>query len=153
RTDDSPAAPASNDGVAEASAAGPHLVLRLPESESDPQDPVPQEPAQQDPTRQDPTQQDPELRRIAEQRRQFLIEEGLKQARRALELNLYRDALRDSANVIELDPENEEARSIMLAAMEFLGEETAEVARSIDSKVLQARISLERDRFRASQLA
>ncbi|MEY2981341.1 MAG: hypothetical protein RL562_1568 [Planctomycetota bacterium] len=98
-------------------------------------------------------QGDQDLQKVAEQRRQFLVEDGLKKARRAVELKLYKDALRESGQVLELDDKNQEAREIMLAAMEVLGDETARIARSFDDKVLQARIALERDQFRARQLS
>jgi type II secretory pathway component GspD/PulD (secretin) len=96
--------------------------------------------------------QDPGLEKVAEQRRAFLVADGLKKARRALELKLYREALTESGQVLELDPDNDEARQILLSTSEILGEETARIARSIDDKVIQARISLERDNFRARQL-
>ncbi len=100
---------------------------------------------------QDP--QDPSTQDVNEQRLQFLINDGLARARQAMQLHLHKETLREAAQVLDLAPDNEEARTLLLAATEALGDQTAKVTRTFDNRVLQARISLERDRFRAQQLA
>ena len=70
---------------------------------------------------------------VAQERKAFLIKDGLDRARRSLEYRLYQDALREAATVLEIDPSNEDARNILVAASEILGDETARVARTFDS--------------------
>ncbi|MBK8974480.1 MAG: hypothetical protein IPM29_00995 [Planctomycetes bacterium] len=123
--------------------------------------PAMQDPGSQDPGTQDPGTQDPgravqdlqQRQQVDRQRREFLIEDGLRNARRALQLRLWPKALQEAGQVLLLDSTNDEARSIVIAASEQLGDETATVTRTFDNKVLEAQISLERDRFRAQQLA
>ncbi|MGE0142025.1 MAG: hypothetical protein AB7I19_02735 [Planctomycetota bacterium] len=95
--------------------------------------------------------QDPPAQ-VGQERRRLLIQDGLDRARRALEYRLYADALRESTQVLELDETNEEARTILLSVQEILGDDTARVARTFDSKVLEARVAQERTRFRVRQL-
>ena len=106
-------------------------------------------------TTQDPVPTRPQdvPQTVAQERKAFLVKDGLDRARRALEYRLYSDALRESASVLELDPANDDARNILIAAQEILGEDTARVARTFDSKVLEARVSVERTRFLARQLS
>lgn len=104
---------------------------------------------------QDPVPQRPQdvPASVDQERKAFLVKDGIDRARRALEYRLYADALREAASVRELDPTNEEALNILLAASEILGDETARVARGFESKVLEARVALERTRFQVRQLA
>jgi len=89
---------------------------------------------------------------VDRQRREFLVEQRLQSARRAIELKLYEDALRASADVLELDPNNDEARAIFLSSQEVLGDEVSRIAEKTEDKIFQSRIAIERDRYRAMQL-
>ncbi|MHC5062671.1 MAG: hypothetical protein ACYTG5_01700 [Planctomycetota bacterium] len=91
---------------------------------------------------QDPTPQDPE-------QAQRLIAETLQKARAAASAGNWGEARQEAGYVLELDPENDEARQILLNAQANLGEGDPAVGRDFDDQVLQARVSLERDRQRA----
>ncbi len=89
---------------------------------------------------------------VDRQRRELLVKQGLERARRAIQLKLYEDALHASADVLELDPNNDEARGIFLSAEEVLGDEVSRIAEKTQDKIFRARIAIERDRYRAMQL-
>ena len=90
-------------------------------------------------------QQDPQD--ITQQRRQAMIEDTLARARRSVELKLWDDVRAAAADVLELDPTNEEARSMLHAASTMLGDPTGQ---ALDFTT-RAQVAYERDRFRARQ--
>jgi Flp pilus assembly secretin CpaC len=97
---------------------------------------------------QDPTQQGQE---IAQQRREFVIQRSVEEARRALDQKLFTDAANTAAAVLELDPGNEEARRILLTAQELLGQAPAGVTQEWERRVLGEQVEIERTRYQARQ--
>ena len=87
---------------------------------------------------------------VRQQRNEQLIAQALENARRALNLNLWEEALTESAFVLDLDSENDEARSIFQAAQSRL-DPTRAGARTPVDQITQSRIALERSRSRARQ--
>ncbi len=81
---------------------------------------------------QDPAQ-DP-----AAQRRQFLITNSINEARRSLELRLFQDAAQIAAEVLEIDPTNQAARSILNDAQAALGNTGANVERQFVEMVRES---------------
>lgn len=84
---------------------------------------------------------------LARQRRDFIISKSLEEARRSLELRLWDDAARTAAEVLELDPSNEQARSILATAQEVLGTERPSVSREFQDQVLQNRVAQQKEDF------
>ena len=63
-----------------------------------------------------------------------------------MELRLFVDAAREAAFALELDPDNAEARDILLRASDLMGAGT--LATRVQDQILRDRIAQERDRFR-----
>ena len=60
--------------------------------------------------------QDPDDQAVGQQRRNFLVDKSLDEARRALDLRLWSDAAKIASEVLEIDPSNTEARRILVDA-------------------------------------
>lgn len=85
------------------------------------------------------------------QRNASLIEMSLREAEKAMELKLWADAARTAGQVLDLDPGNERARAILLAAQDLLSGSKPTVARQAEDRVFLDRVSAERDRDRAAR--
>ncbi len=88
---------------------------------------------------------------IEQQRREYVIRKSVEEARRALDQKLFVEAANTAAAVLELDPNNEEARSILLTAQELLGDAPAGVTQEWQRRMLGEQVELERTRFQARQ--
>lgn len=103
---------------------------------------------------QDPQGQAPRGDRAA------MVQKALENARRSLDLRLFEDARMEAAYVLELDANNQEARSILLRANEVLGNTDQVPLRSVVSDAIvqdtirrereMALIERERDQGRAN---
>ena len=111
-----------------------------PPAVDDPAAPEAVEPA----TPQDPPPQ--QVQGVGQQRQDVLVQQALSNARRSMELRLFVDAAREAAFALELDPDNAEARDILLRASDLMGVGTLQTR--IQDQILRDRIAQERDRFR-----
>jgi len=85
-----------------------------------------------------------------EQRRNFLIAESLKRARRARDLKMWDDVVTAATSVLELDSNNEEARKLLNEAQEVLGDRIHSIGAEAERARIQAEIERQRDRQRAA---
>ena len=83
----------------------------------------------------------------AVQRRNFLIQNNLKKARRAWDLRLFQDVVKATGEVLRLDPNNEDARSLLRRAQTALGERDPSLGEA--SRDAMGRSALEKQRDRA----
>ena len=87
-----------------------------------------------------PSAQDPQGQGgVGEQRRNFLVEKSVSEAQRALELRLWSDAAKIASEVLEMDPSNDAARRILVAAQGALG--VGGVEREFVDKVRQGQVA------------
>ncbi len=102
--------------------------------------------ATQDPTR---TPQDPQ--QVDADRRRLVITKSIEEARRSLDQRMFQDAARTAAQVLDLEPGNEEARQILMTAQSLLGEQNPGTARAFQDLELGQDVARERDRFRVRE--
>ncbi|MCC6670618.1 MAG: hypothetical protein IT458_06135 [Planctomycetes bacterium] len=88
---------------------------------------------------------------VANQRRKFIIEQSLVEARRSLDLKLWNDAARAAAQVLEIEPSNAEARQILLAAQDLLGQGGKSATAQFQDKVVQRQVAIAQDEFKVRQ--
>jgi type II secretory pathway component GspD/PulD (secretin) len=99
------------------------------------------QPAPQNP--QNPQGQDPTRDRAA------LVRKALDNAKRSLDLMLFEDARSEAAFVLELDPQNQEARDVLQRCNQVLGDRSAVPLRGvIEDEILKQRLAQERERTR-----
>jgi Flp pilus assembly secretin CpaC/tetratricopeptide (TPR) repeat protein len=85
----------------------------------------------------------------AAQRRNFLIRTNLKKARRAWDLRLFEDVVKATGDVLRLDPNNEEARSLLRKAQTALGERDPSLGQASRDALTRAEIEKQKDRAMA----
>ncbi len=90
--------------------------------------------------------------KVRQDRNKGLLASAMKNARRALELKLWKDAVNETAFVLELQPQNEEARRILLTAREALGDTDAAGQRVFDDNLTVRVVAEQRARFKTSRL-
>jgi tetratricopeptide (TPR) repeat protein len=88
---------------------------------------------------------------VEQQRRKVAIQKSLEEARRSMQLKLFEDARRAAAFVLKFEPNQEEARQILLAAEELLGERRGKLAGDFETRVLGGQVALQRDLAQARQ--
>ncbi|MCB9890310.1 MAG: hypothetical protein H6832_06965 [Planctomycetes bacterium] len=84
-----------------------------------------------------------------EQRRAFLVQQNLNNARRARELNLWNDVRIAAAAALELDDSNEEARQLLQEAQSMLGDRVPTIEERAKDYAVLAQVEKQRDLFRA----